>query len=227
MRQQLYSLQIKEKDLLSRFQEDHFEVRQIRDQIAQAKQQLTTEETDPQVTKSINESYRTLQLAQMSQEAEQAGVLARLDSLGKQVTGAKLNIEKLNNMEMDVNEKERQVSILSDNYRKCKLQLEQARIDDRLAGQSISNINVTQAATVSSTPSTPRTKFMLGLGTAAGAVLAFFSALSREATRRFGSAARECAPPGRNDGMGINRSCGLIIVDTRPLLASQNGISTF
>ncbi len=68
MRQQLYGLQLKEKDLASRVTDEHVELKFVREQIASSKKVLDSlEPSRTQTTVGPNRTYEELRLAQLRQ----------------------------------------------------------------------------------------------------------------------------------------------------------------
>lgn len=183
MRQQLYSLQLREKEILSKYEPIHVQVIQIREQIAQAKKQLAGEKTDAQVTRGVNESFQAIQLAQLNQQAERAGLAARSEVLTAQLAAEHTNLAKLNDYAVELADLERTLTAQNDNLRRYSLNAEQARIDHALAAESISNINIVQQPTLSMTPSSPRTKLTLAFAALAGVMLATLAAVWQEQRR--------------------------------------------
>jgi capsular polysaccharide biosynthesis protein len=77
-------------------------------------------------------------------------------------------METLNGNEMRIAQKQRDIQILEGSYRKYADSLEQARIDESLERQRISNINIAEAPTLNHEPVRPRALLTLMLGFAVG-----------------------------------------------------------
>ena len=180
MRSKLYELQLKEQDLLSRYTEESKAVKEIRRQIAGAKTLLEREEpTRTQVTKGINEAYRQVQLALLSEKAVLSSLQGKGKELQSQRTAARRDLETVNDNEIELAHMQREVNLQEASYRKYYEKLEQARIDQALEIGKISNISVVQPPTYPVKPVRPRTMLNLALGLFFGILggigLAFFS----------------------------------------------------
>jgi uncharacterized protein involved in exopolysaccharide biosynthesis len=165
MRQQLYTLQLKEKDLASRVTNEHVELKFVRDQIASAKKVL--DGVDPsrtQTTVGPNKNYEDLRLTQLRQEATLASLDAKATALKTQLAEARHDMQTLNDNEMKVAQVQRDIQILDVSYRKYADSLEQARIDESLERERISNINIAESPTLNPEPVRPRALLTLVMG---------------------------------------------------------------
>ncbi len=174
MRQKLYELQLKEQELLSKYMEKNFLVKEVRRQIANAQALLNKEvPTRAQVTKGININYQQVKLALVTEESNLAALQAKSESLGRHLASAQEDLKNLNENEILVARLQRDLEIQEANYRKYADKLEQARIDSALETGKISNISIAQAATYPLKPVRPRK----GLNLALGLLLGTFGAL--------------------------------------------------
>lgn len=180
MRADLYKLQLKEQDLLSRYTEKNFLVKQVRREIRNAQALLTKEgPATKQVTKGLNTTYAQTNLALVSEEANSAALQKKTQALGLALADVQHNLQAFNKNEVQVAQVQRQKEILEASYRDYAQKMEQARIDDALETEKISNISVAQAATFPVKPSSPRPGIDLALGvilaTCGAAGLAFMA----------------------------------------------------
>jgi uncharacterized protein involved in exopolysaccharide biosynthesis len=181
MRQQLYALQIREKDLASRVTDQHVELKFVRDQIASAKNVFETlEPSKTHTTMGPNRNYEELRLAQIRQEAALASMRAKAATLQSQLAEARKEMQTLNNNEMRIVEIQRDIQILEGSYRKYADSLEQARIDESLERERISNINIAEVPTLNHEPIRPKALLTLALGFAIGLFGGLCLALARE-----------------------------------------------
>jgi uncharacterized protein involved in exopolysaccharide biosynthesis len=165
MREQLYLLQLQQEDLLSKYTSDHYKVRQIEEQIAQAKAILAEEEG--RRTETIlgpNAAYEQTRLELVRKRPVLAALRTKVSELKSQHTEVTADLETFNSHSLQVIALEREVSILEDNYRKYAHNLEQARIDESLEDEGITNITVAQPATLSAKPVRPVMLLNLFLG---------------------------------------------------------------
>jgi succinoglycan biosynthesis transport protein ExoP len=180
MRSRLYELQLKEQDLLSKYNGDSNPVREIRRQIAEAQALLDKEDpTRTQVAKGLNESYKQAQLALIAEKATLSYLQAKASKQKALLASARNELKNINDSEVQLAQVERELSLQKDNYRKYNEKLEQARIDQALEMGKISNISVVQPATYPIKPVRPRKMLNLALGLFLGIFgalgLAFFS----------------------------------------------------
>ncbi len=165
MRQQLYTLQLKEQELLTTYKEDTRQVREIRRQIVEAQAILAKEEYDrTQSTNSSDPTFQQLHLALHSKQTTAASLRARLEKSREQLATTRTALEQLNDYEMQIVQLRRDVELQETNYRKYAENLEEARIDQALKLERISNIGIAQAASLQPKAVSPRKKLQLGLG---------------------------------------------------------------
>jgi uncharacterized protein involved in exopolysaccharide biosynthesis len=157
MRQQLYLLQLREQELLSKYTESMPAVQEIRRQIGEAQRILNREQADRvQVTSGRNPAYEALHLAMLNAQSTVAAQRARLASVRRQLAETTGGLRSLNDGEMLIEQAERELSLQAESYRKYSVNLEEVRIDDALETERISNINIAQPATLEEKPTHPR-----------------------------------------------------------------------
>jgi uncharacterized protein involved in exopolysaccharide biosynthesis len=180
MRSRLYDLQLKEQDLLSRYTENSKVVKEIRRQIAEAMTLLAQEEpTRTQVTKGVNEAHKQIKLALLTEKATLSSLQAKIKKLSTQLASARDELKTINESELLLAQMQREMTIKEANYRKYLEKLEQARIDNALEMEKISNVSIVQAPTYPFKPIRPMVVLNLALGLLLGILggiaLAFFS----------------------------------------------------
>ncbi len=172
MREQLYALQIKKHEMESNFTEAHPLMVLLNAQVAQAQATLNREATSPEVTKGQNKTYKDLELAIVNNEASTASLRAEQESLTRQLADARRSLKDINGVETQLARLDREIELSRAKYRRYADNSEQARIEQALAAERISNINVLQQPTMSFTPVRPRTVFNLSIGLGLGLVSA-------------------------------------------------------
>jgi len=155
-------------------------IKEVRRQIAQAQALLEKEEpTRSQVPKGLSTAHPQVQLAFLTDEAPLSSLQAKAETLRDQLTSARGELRALNDSEVRIAQLEREMSIQEANYHKYSDNLEQARIDQALQIEKISNISIVQPATYLTKPVGPRKMLNLALGLFLGVFggigLAFFS----------------------------------------------------
>jgi uncharacterized protein involved in exopolysaccharide biosynthesis len=181
MREQLYVLQIQQEDLLTKYTNDHYKVRQINEQIAQA-QAILSDEADQRTekTEGPNAMYEATRLELIRKKPTLAAQRARTEKVTQQLRQVRDELEQFNTDSLRVTALEREVSILDQNFRKYAYNLEQARIDQSLEDEHISNITVAQPATFNEKPVRPNKLINLVLGLMLGTIGGVSLAVVRE-----------------------------------------------
>jgi uncharacterized protein involved in exopolysaccharide biosynthesis len=180
MRARLYELKLKEQELLSKYIESSIPVIEIRRQIAEAESQLAKEEpTRTDTTTGINVTHQQLNLALLSESATLSSLKAKGRVINTQLHAAQNEVKDINETELRLTALQRELTLQDTKYRKYSENREQARIDQALEMNKISNITVIQKATASQKPVKPRKVLNLALGLFLGILgglgVAFFS----------------------------------------------------
>jgi uncharacterized protein involved in exopolysaccharide biosynthesis len=180
MRARFYELQLKEQDLLSRYNENSKPVQEVRRQIVEAQALLAKEErTRTQVTRGPNEAYKQIESALLAERATLSGLQAKIEVVQEQLKTAVGELKTINDSESKLGRVQREMSIQEANYRKYYEKLEQSRMDQALEIGKISNVSIVQAATYPVNPIKPNKMRNLALGLFLGLFggvgLAFFS----------------------------------------------------
>lgn len=180
MRQQLFALELKEIELLSRYGEDFVLVRDIRRQIADARAILARQTFErTQKTTAVNTVQEQLRVDLLKRRTQVAALKAGAEELRSQVTATRDHVAQLNQQATEIARMERETSVQEANYRKCIDNVEQTRLDDELRQQRITNVVIAQSPTIEPKQVRPQkaTNFALGFVFACGASLslAFFA----------------------------------------------------
>jgi uncharacterized protein involved in exopolysaccharide biosynthesis len=188
MRARLYELQMKEQDLLARYTETTQVVQNVRKQIADAQAVLDKEESSrTQVSTALNVTHQQLDLALRTEMATLSSLDSRLKVQKAQLENDQKGLAQLNQAEARMVSLQRELSLQEVKYRKYSENLEQARIDQALESNKISNISVLQPATASMKPIKPKKSLNLALGLVLGLIgglgLAFFSEFTDHSIR--------------------------------------------
>lgn len=181
MRQELYRLELQRENLQATFDETHPRVKNIIKQIANAEKILAKAELDRKESKrGPNRIYQNLvieinikQPQLEALKAKSAAYQAELDKIAKEkaeFAALETSFTKLN----------RQITLDDANYRKYVNNLEQAKIDNLLRSQNLSNISIAQPASLELKPSKPNKLLNLILGVAFGILMGISLAVYRE-----------------------------------------------
>lgn len=139
LRQKLYDLELQESELAARYTDEYPPLKDVRRQKVEAAASLTR----------LAASGSTLQKSvEPTIQSEARGV----------------DVVAINNQEFELAELERKVELLEGKYRMHVEKLEQARVNDALGRERISNVQVAQAATLVRKPDSPKKALLLALG---------------------------------------------------------------
>ncbi|HVX16190.1 MAG TPA: GNVR domain-containing protein [Pirellulales bacterium] len=169
MRAQLYSLELKEQELLAKYTEEHPEVRLVRDQIARSRAVLGSEDrTIAQVTTGRTRASEQAELSLLEREPLLASHQAKAGKVRSQLAEMRARLSELNRNEREVSQLAREVALNDASYRKYSESLEQARIDEALQSEQISNISIVQPASYEVKPARPQRLLTLVVGLLVG-----------------------------------------------------------
>ncbi len=156
MKQALYNLQLKEQELLSKYTESNKFVVEIRRQITEAETVLNTENpTHTQITQGINAAYQQVLMDLNTEKANRASLHAQSLAVNQQLKLVQDELVILNDNESEIIKLKRTQQIQENNYSEYAKNLEQARIDQALQLQKISNISIVQTASYPMNTSRP------------------------------------------------------------------------
>lgn len=183
-RKHLADLRLKEQELLVRYTPQHPYVEAVRGQIAAGEKMLS--QPDPQVrqaTRSNNPTHDQLQLRLLSEEATAAALRAEGEALREQSQKLAAKLEALNAGDSQITRLQQRVDVLKTSLKGYTEKLEQARIDQALAAERISNVSVVQPATYSPRPVSPKKAFVLMAGFLVAAISALGAVFGSEYLR--------------------------------------------
>jgi uncharacterized protein involved in exopolysaccharide biosynthesis len=165
MRPRLYELKLKEQELLSKYAETSIPVKEVRRQITEAEALLAKEDpTRTDVTTGINTTHQQLHLALLTETANLSSLEAKSRVVDRQLADARREVQGINETELRMATLMRELALQDSKYRKYAESREQARIDQALELNKISNISIVQQPTVSMKPVKPRKALNLALG---------------------------------------------------------------
>ncbi|MCA9235849.1 MAG: hypothetical protein KDA44_10280 [Planctomycetales bacterium] len=164
LRSQLYTLQVNLMNLEAKYNGDHPLVQSARNQVGEAEQLLGQEQGERSTTvDAVNPNRRELLLSLAQTERNRAGLEARQAEIEKQEAETMALLQQLNDNELEFTELARQLKIAEANLIRYEQDFEQARIDEELDRQRITNINVAQSPTFAKKPVSPSKLIVGGL----------------------------------------------------------------
>ena len=162
MRQELYALQIRKADLEARYNSNHPLVEAVSHQVEQAQHVVDAQVADREETvDDVNPVHQQLSLTLKEQESVVAGYESRLETLNEQLQLVLQDLKVLNANELKISELEREVRLRETEFFEYAKNKEQARIDQELEEQRISNIVVAQEPLLLDKPVSPSKAMVL------------------------------------------------------------------
>jgi uncharacterized protein involved in exopolysaccharide biosynthesis len=168
MRQQLFELRIREQEVLSKYTEAHPTTITIRRQVREVEDALKAKEPDRGQLVSAMSAPEMAHRASLAVQKEKLQI--QLDELNGKLLA-------LNEDEIVIEERARNVNQLEAKYLAYVANLEEARMDQALRADRISNVSIIQPATFEPRPVRPSkamTLLLALLGGAVGGVLVAF-----------------------------------------------------
>ena len=181
MKELLLELRIEEKDLSTRFQDNHLPLVAVRKQIIEAETMLSKEEdTHTEVTTGIDLNVQSLELSLDTQRVQLGADEARLASLTGEVRRHKEDLAALASVNVRLHALERALTIAEEEYLQFRANLHRARTSAELDKVKVSNVSVVQSAAVPMTPVQPRKVFIIAAGLILAVLFSFAVAYAVE-----------------------------------------------
>lgn len=181
MRSHLYDLQLQERDLEVKYPNGNRMLDIVREQVREGLAMLEKERSKPNRTetrKGLNATHQQMQIELLKEQSNAAALQSKLGSLRTQVAQARESLRLLNDAEIRTARLQRDIDLLAEGYNRYSAKLEEARIEQALKSERISNISVLQAPTLPVVPAGPGKLISLVLGLAlalvGGVAFAFF-----------------------------------------------------
>ena len=171
MREQLFTAQVRLQEVLSLCTKEHPRTVAAAEQVAALQTVLDEEPVQPQVAQGPNAAHQELHLAHLKGEVVAASLQAHATALREQLASTRQQLMRLNDQETQIARLQREIDLETANYKKYSENLELSRINEELAVKDISNLNVLQSPSFSTTPTKPKRVLNLAMGLV-GAVFA-------------------------------------------------------
>jgi len=198
---QLLTLQLREQQLLQKYNENTPLVVNVRKEITIVQDFIKKQEEDlkGKVRTGQNIVYQDLEREMIKTQAELSSQEARRATLQGQITQLDMEIQSLDLRENELQNLRRELAANERNYKTYLEKVEEARISDDLNRQKMANISVIQTASVPPKPIKPKKARNIVLGIILGAVsglgLAFFSEYTNQGLSTPESAERHLGLP--------------------------------
>ncbi|PKN64359.1 MAG: hypothetical protein CVU57_14915 [Deltaproteobacteria bacterium HGW-Deltaproteobacteria-15] len=178
----MVELELKEKELSTKYTDQSRLVRNVRDEISLVRQRLDQLEAKRygNRTSGINTTYQRLEEDLLRNDAELKALLAKKETTGAQLGVCQIQLENLNRFEVQLDQLARDVDVNRENYRLYLKKFEESRISNAMDSERIANVSLIEAALPPLKPKSPKVLLNLALGTLLGAFGALGLAFSAE-----------------------------------------------
>ena len=176
----LVELQLREKDLLTKYTDQNRLVRNVRDEIGVVQQKLARHETKRygKTLSGANPVYQHLQEEFLRNRADLKSLNAKSKAQRQQLADFQEEIDALNKIEVLHNQLEQQVDVDRQNYRLYLTKFEESRISNAMDQEKMASVSLIESAQIPLKPISPKVLLNLALGLFLGAFgglgLAFF-----------------------------------------------------
>jgi len=176
----LVELELKEKDLLTKYTEQSRLVQNVRDEVRMVRERLTVQEAKRygKSRSGLNVTYQRLQEDLFRNEAELKALKAKEETQKAQLADYKEKLAKLNRIEVELKHLQHQVDVDRQNYRLYLTKFEESRISNAMDTERMANVSLIEPARPPLKSVSPKVllNMVLGvfLGGFGGLGLAFF-----------------------------------------------------
>ena len=156
MRDRLFELEVTEKNMESKYKADHPRLIAIRHQLMDAKRIVGKQMVSRnEITRSANPAYLQVAENRLLAKAELRALAKKRIALTQKRTLLMGEIAQLNHTEPAIRALESEVAILEKRHADHAVKMEQSRMEDVLAGNRITSVNIVQPATPPPPPPPP------------------------------------------------------------------------
>jgi uncharacterized protein involved in exopolysaccharide biosynthesis len=176
----LVELELKEKELSARYTEQSRLIRNVKEEIRVVQEKLDKQEKKHFGRKrtGLNPNYQHLQVTLYENKAELNALKAKAQTQKAQLAEYQQKLEKLNKIEVQLNQLLQQVDVDRESYRLYLSKFEESRISDAMDTEKIASVSLIQPASLPRKPVSPKKllNFLLALflGAFGGLGIAFF-----------------------------------------------------
>jgi len=172
----LVELQLKEKELLTKYTDQSRLVQSVKEEIRVVQQKLEEQGTKSygSRTSAINPTYQRLKDELLHNEAEIEALKAKEITQKKHLNDIQVKLENLNQVELKLRELEQEIDVDRENFKLYLTKVEESRISDAMDSEKIASVSVLGPARQPRKPVSP--KVMLNI--LIGIFLGIFGSLS-------------------------------------------------
>ncbi|GAB5402419.1 MAG: exopolysaccharide biosynthesis protein [Aureliella sp.] len=186
MRNRLYELEIREKELASKYVSTDPRLQRVREQLREAREIVSQQPNErEQSVLAINPVRQQVENDLLAARAAVAGLEAKQDALVKLEAELLTQLEGINQLEVDSEEMERKILVARENYLSYAKKLEESRINAALDENALSNVSVVGKPTLQFKHVSPKRSILAAVGACfsvlCGAAVALISDYGRNA----------------------------------------------
>ena len=148
MRSRLYDLEIREKELATKYKSNHPVLKKLQQQLAESRQVLSEQEPErEQNTMAPNPVRQDTHVLLLQEKARVAGLEAKVASLKTIENDLVASAKQVNQFEVRSAELQRKINLANNNHLIYAKKLEESRINSALDSEAISNVSIIQPPT--------------------------------------------------------------------------------
>ena len=154
----LVELELKQKGLLTKYNEGSRLVKNVRDEIKMVREKLLEQETKRygKSHSGLNLTYQRMQEQLFGNEVELRAVRGKRESLSAQLDDYKKRLNNMNAIEVELNELQNQVDVDRQNYQLYLAKIEETRISDAMDREKIASVSLIEPARPPFKPVSPK-----------------------------------------------------------------------
>jgi polysaccharide biosynthesis protein PslE len=168
----LVELELKRKELVTKYSDENHLVQNINEDIIMVRRTLQDQEKKlyGKSRSGLNPIYQRIEEDLLKNEVEFKALLAKQQTQTDQLTEHQSQLQKLNDIEVELNQFEREAEVDRQNYRLYQTKLEESRIFDAMDSEKIANVSLIEPARIPLKPAKPNVLLNLVLGLMLGAL---------------------------------------------------------
>jgi uncharacterized protein involved in exopolysaccharide biosynthesis len=180
LQERLVALELKEMELVNKYTEQSRLLQNVKGEIAMVRRKLDTQEQKRYTKRGsdVNTTYQRIEGEVFKNEAELKALVAKQKTLKEQLAPYQDQFDKINRIEVDLNQLEQEVEVDRQNYRLHLTGSDESRSSNAMDSDKIANASLLESDHVPLKPVSPKKlrNLMLGLllGAFGGLGLAFF-----------------------------------------------------
>jgi uncharacterized protein involved in exopolysaccharide biosynthesis len=147
----LFTLELQERELLSKYKEDNRLVTNIREQIKMTKDYISTHGPGSKLA-PVDPAYQDLQKRISENKADLSALKIKQEGLDEQVKGVATEIAAFESQESKYKQLFRDATDNEDKYKTYLAKLEEARIHDELDREKMSSVSIIEPASIPTKP---------------------------------------------------------------------------